>query len=395
MRLVPDPVRRLQLQPAWRAVNVAFFLNGLMWAPLVVRLPEFRDRLDVSNGELGTLLLFGALGILTALRFVSKWCLRFGTRRVVAISGATISVSLIGISNATNNYQFAGLLFILGFIAATHDVAMNDQGGKLEHLTKTSLLNGFHGMFSVGALFGGAFGALCIKLQISIQLQEVPLAIFAIGITPMMLSSLLTEDSQPKVESQRPKSRGINRTFVILGLIGLAGAIVEGAASDWGAITMRDNFQVSGAQATLPFLCFQAFMVIGRFSGDSVTDRFSRLIVLRFAGLTSGVGLLIGLAVNQPWSIVAGWTVLGAGISVIIPSMYSAAAEAARGDYSKEITPSQAVAVVGGISYLGFLIGPPTIGWLATGFGLSGALYLLVACCFSMFLLTPRPRSRA
>ncbi|MCX6404693.1 MAG: MFS transporter [Actinobacteria bacterium] len=388
---MPNSVRSLELEPAWRAVNLAFFLNGLMWAPLVVRLPEFRDRLEISNGELGSLLLFGALGVLAALRFVSSWSLRFGTRRVVTISGAAISLSLVGISNSTNSYQFAGMLFVLGFIAATHDVAMNDQGGRLEHLTKSSLMNSFHGMFSVGSLLGGAYGALCIKFQISIQLQEVPVVIFAIGIAPLMLKWLLTEDNQPKQESERPKSRGVIRAFVILGLIGLAGAITEGAASDWGAITMRDNFQVSGVQATLPFLCFQAFMVIGRFTGDSITDRFSRLTVLQLGGLISGAGLLIGLTVNQPWSIVAGWTILGAGISVIIPSMYSAAAETARHDYSQAITPSQAVAVVGGISYIGFLIGPPTIGWLATEYGLSKALYLLVVCCFSMFLLTLLP----
>ena len=387
MRLASEAYDRSQLKAAWWAVNFAFILNGFMWSTLVVRLPEFRDRLSVSNGQLGTLLVFGALGILMALRFAAKWCLKFGTRRVVAFVGAGIAVPLIGISHASNNFAFASLLFILGFFAATHDVAMNNQGAHLEHLTKSSLMNSFHGMFSVGALLGGGYGALCAKFDVSIQTQVIPIALLAIGLAPIMLKLLLPEEEKFEPQSEKPKVRNAIRAFLVLGLIGLAAAITEGAASDWGAITMRDNFEVSSAFAALPYLFFEIFMVIGRFSGDQLTERLNRITVLKFGGLISGLGLLVGLLINQPWSIIFGWAILGAGISVAIPSMFSAAAESARTTKSGDITPAHAVAAVGGISYVGFLVGPPVIGWLATGFGLTKALYLLVACCFLMFIL--------
>ena len=52
---------------ARNATALAFFLNGFAFASWVSRIPQVREDLSLSNGELGTLLLALALGSLLAL----------------------------------------------------------------------------------------------------------------------------------------------------------------------------------------------------------------------------------------------------------------------------------------------------------------------------------------
>jgi MFS family permease len=72
------------------------------------------------------------------------------------------------------------------------------------------------------------------------------------------------------------------------------------------------------------------------------------------------------------------WFLLGIGLSVVIPLMFSAAGSLASTKYQGVIAPSQAIARVSGVSYFGFVIGPPLIGFLAELVELRWALFLLV-----------------
>src|SRR5487761_2250578 len=106
-------------------------------------------------------------------------------------------------------------------------------------------------------------------------------------------------------------------------------------------------------------------MVIGRFSGDRLAHRFGAPTILSAGGALASGGLAIGLLVGGNFGVVFGWLFLGAGLSVVIPLLYSAAGTLAATKLKGHIAPSQAVAIVSGISYFGFIVGPPTIGIIA------------------------------
>ena len=93
-------------------------------------------------------------------------------------------------------------------------------------------------------------------------------------------------------------------------------------------------------------------------------------------------GLLIGLITGGIPALMLAWFLLGIGLSVVIPLMFSAAGTMATNQYAGVIAPSQAVAKVSGISYFGFVLGPPLIGFLADLVELRWALFLNVALSY-------------
>jgi MFS family permease len=83
------------------------------------------------------------------------------------------------------------------------------------------------------------------------------------------------------------------------------------------------------------------------------------------------------LVVLAPWYgfVLAGWALLGLGISGIVPQIFSAAGNL--GGTHAAVTFSRIV----GVGYVGFLAGPALIGFLGGAFGLTVAFILPLAFC--------------
>ena len=81
--------------------------------------------------------------------------------------------------------------------------------------------------------------------------------------------------------------------------------------------------------------------------------------------ISSGFGLSSGLFIGGIGGEIFGWTLLGAGMCIVIPMIYSEAGT---------IAPSEAVATVSGISYFGFVIGPPMMGYISEAITLRWAM---------------------
>jgi len=99
-------------------------------------------------------------------------------------------------------------------------------------------------------------------------------------------------------------------------------------------------------------------------------------------GIISGTGLTVGLIVGGIPAIMVSWFLLGIGLSVVIPLMFSAAGTLASKKYAGVIAPSEAVAKVSGVSYFGFVIGPPLIGFIADIVELRWTLLLIAAFAY-------------
>ena len=127
-------------------------------------------------------------------------------------------------------------------------------------------------------------------------------------------------------------------------------------------------------------------MIIGRFSGDFLAHRFGASRVIMVGGIIAGSGLLAGLLIGGIPALMIAWFLLGIGLSVVIPLMFSAAGTLATKRYAGVIAPSQAVAQVSGVSYFGFVIGPPLIGFMADIFELRWALLLNVLLSYLLIL---------
>ena len=280
---------------------------------------------------------------------------------------------------------FCLALFAFGFAQVTQDVAMNAHAVTVEDLAKKRYMGGFHAMWSLGALVGGAFGGALAQLKVSTFLQSLAMAGIVLTISyilrPFWLSA--DDDKHEVAKGKRVKKPGV---FWALGAIGLFASFGEGAASDWGGVLARNTYHAAPFLAALPYIVFLSTMVIGRFSGDYLADHFGAARVLLFGGVIGGGGFIGGLLIGNIYSLIAAWFLLGLGVSTVIPLVYSAAGSIAIKRFSGTIAPSSAVAMVSGISYSALIAGPPFVGFLADHITLRWALMVPAVLVLSLAL---------
>lgn len=157
-----------------------------------------------------------------------------------------------------------------------------------------------------------------------------------------------------------------------VGVLTTCATLGEGAAADWLALFLVDGRGTSDGLGAAGFTAFTVMMLLGRAAGTDVVERLGRVRALRWAGGVTAVGVaLLLLAPNVPLAF-TGAMLWGLGISIVFPTAMSAAGDSGN-------NPESAIAVVSTIGYGGFLIGPPMVGFLASGIGLAGALWLVAA----------------
>jgi len=375
----------LALSRARIAVTVTFIINGFSAGSFVARIPDFKRILDISNATLGLSLLFVSAGVFLALKPAGKYSAKFGSQPIIFLSTIALALSYLLLGALFSLTWFWITLFIFGFVIAAQDVSMNAHAVVVEQRAGRRLMSVFHAMFSVGTLFGGILGGVFSQFEITPLTQGSSLAIFYIVAALLVRTLFLpaSADTHHFGDKKRAKHPPI---FAILGLFGLFAALSEGAAGDWGGVLARETFGASPFISTLPYIVFCTAMIIGRLSGDYLAHRFGASKVIAAGGVIAGTGLSAGLVIGGIPAIMVAWFLLGIGLSVVIPLMFSAAGTIALTRYSGVIAPSEAVAKVSGVSYFGFVIGPPLIGFIADAFELRWTLMLLAGLSYLLIL---------
>jgi MFS family permease len=363
----------LQYSRARIAITTAFIINGTVIGALYARIPDIKEQLDISNSALGIALLCLPLGLLFGLGFSGKQSAKRGSAPVTYYSTYALAIALLIVGPVINYYTFCLSFVLFGACLATQDVAMNSHAIVLEHEAEKRYMSTFHATFSMGALAGGLLGGFFAQQKTTIMWQcaFIAMLIFLANffVRNMFLSADLDKHAaEGKKKIKRPK------IFIIVGLLGTCAAIGEGSAGDWGAILARDTFDATPFVSTLPYICFSAAMVIGRLFGDRLATKYGPMNLIIGGGTIAGVGLGGGLLVGGIGGVVFGWFAAGIGLSIVVPMLFTQAGEIAKSRFEGQFAPSEGVAIVSGIAYFGFLVGPPTLGFLGDAIGLRWAL---------------------
>ena len=370
-------------------MTTAFVINGLTVGAFYARVPDFKNQLSVSNSALGIALLCIAAGVLIGLGFSGKQSAKRGSAPVTHYATYALGLSLLLVGPVVNYITLCVTFIIFGACLSTQDVAMNSHAIVLEHEADKRYMSTFHAMFSVGALGGGALGGFLAQQEKSIMWQCAFLAMLIFLANFFVRNMFLPADldihpQEGKKKIKKPK------IFLIVGLLGTCAAIGEGSAGDWGAILARDTFDASPFISTLPYICFSAAMVIGRLFGDRLASKYGPMKLIVGGGLVAGIGLGSGLLVGGMGGVIFGWLAAGIGLSTVIPMLFSQAGEIAKSRFEGQFAPSEGVAMVSGIAYFGFLVGPPTLGFLGDAIGLRWAM-LVPAVLALVMALGSRP----
>ena len=371
------------------AVTVAFIINGSVLGSFYARIADFKNQLQITNSALGIALLCIAVGVLIGLGFSGRQSAKRGSAPVVVASTYALGISVL-IVGATNSFVTLCIAFVVfGACLSTQDVAMNSHAIVLEHEADKRYMSTFHAMFSIGALAGGILGGFFSQNQVSIFSQSLVIAILVV-ISNFFVRNYFLPASSDQHPPTVKKKISRPRIFFFVGLLGMCAALSEGSAGDWGAVLARDTFGASPFISTLPYISFSAAMVIGRLMGDRLAARFGPMKLIIGGGLIAGIGLASGLIVGGTGGVIFGWLAIGIGFSTVIPMLFSQAGEIAKSRPELDFAPSEAVATVSGIAYFGFLVGPPTLGFLGDLIGLRWAMMVPAILAIAM-VLAARP----
>jgi fucose permease len=166
----------------------------------------------------------------------------------------------------------------------------------------------------------------------------------------------------------------------LLGVGLLSSLVGEGAASDWGAILLRDEMGYEKGVYASAFASFALAMIVSRFLGDRALDYFgpARLVQLGgyLGGSIWGIAMLIAIPMSDTYPIPAlvivniGFIAAGLGIGPMFPAFILAASK------TPGIAPAVAISRVGVIGIAGFFFGPTVTGIIAQYTNLSiGMIY--------------------
>ena len=384
------PLHDRSILSARRAVAAVFALNGFAFASWVSRIPEARDSLDLTPGQLGVLLLALSAGSVAGLPLAGAFVHRFGAAAVVGAGSALVALGLsvvgLGAGVVASPWLTAlGLLFA-GIGSGGWDVAMNIEGAAVEQHARRTLMPGFHAMFSLGTVAGAATGAAAAGLGLPVTGH---LALAAVLVVVGGLTSVRRFLPLPPERESSRKAHGFAawrepRTLVI-GVMVLAMALTEGVANDWLAVALVDGYDVPPWLGASGFALFVAAMTTGRLLGGRLLDVFGRLRVLWTSMGVAAAGVVLVVLGGAPAVAAVGIVLWGLGASLGFPVGMSAAADEPEHAAAR-------VSVVSTIGYTAFLAGPPVLGFLGDRVGVLNALLLVAVLLVPSALAVPAAR---
>jgi len=379
---VAIPITTLTNRQVRIAVSAFFFCQGLSFASWASRIPDIKTTLALTDAGLGSILLALPAGQLTAMPFSGRLVTHFGSKKVLRICSVIYALCLTNIGLATQPWQLAIALYLFGICGNMCNISGNTQAIRAEKLYERPIMASFHGAWSTAGFTGAAIGLLMTGLHVVPYLHFWIVALLTISVAIIAQSWL--QSGRSIVTEKRSFFSKPDGMLVQLGIIGFCSMASEGAMFDWSGVYFKQVVHAPPSLIVLGYASFMVMMATGRFIGDKLIERHGRKKMLQVSGVLISTGLFI--AVLFPYLVTAtiGFLIVGFGVSSIVPMVYSSA-----GRVSK-IPPGMALAAVSSISFLGFLMGPPLIGYIAQLFSLRHSFAVIGLFGFAIAIMVSK-----
>lgn len=363
------------------AVNIAFFLNGFIYANWVSRLPRIQELYGADNGAIGIVLLAMSLGAVAAMPFTGWIIIKHGSRRITMFSTIMYCALVPFIPFMPGMAILICLYLIMGVITGMLDVAMNAQAVMIERQYQKPIMTSFHALFSIGMALGAWCGALFADVGFDLSVHFITVVIISLIAAVWVSRNLIYDKPDKSITHDGPLFRIPDRLLISIGIIAFCCMMGEGAMADWSVNYMENITKASEALAPIALSAFATAMTLGRIFGDRVRAQLGDTKLIMSGGIVATLGLSIALILPDPYVAIAGFFLVGLGLSTIVPIAYSIAGN------TKGLPSGVGLAMVTTVGYSGFLFGPPIIGFLADLTSLRIALFVVVILLILMTLL--------
>ncbi len=359
-------------QRARVAVAATFAVNGLLigsWAP---RIPEVKSHLGLSAGALGIALLAPALGTVFAARTAGARTARHGSPAAIRFFALAYCL-LAWVPGVAPNLATLWLgLLVWGAFMGSMDVAMNAQGVTVESAYGRPVLSSFHAIWSVGSFTGAVLGGIGSGLGVHVAVQQLVIGACLAVVILFASRAFLPEAGHEPAPRQRliRIPRAPETRLMLLGIAAIFALMVEGAVTDWSGVLLRDHLHATGGEVSYGYAAFCVTMTGGRFAGDRVVHALGRAKCFAVLSVLGALGVAGGMLAGSLVGAVVGFGVLGLGLSIMVPVLFSTAADT-------DGPAGPAIAAVSALGCVGMLAGPSLIGLVAQLSSVPAALYLL------------------
>lgn len=355
-----------------------FICPGITYGIFTSRIPALKVQTGADEAQIGLILLCLGGSSLTTL-LTSTWFLkRFGSKNVLRFGSLICLAAITLFGLAPNPYILGVFCLFAGFGTGLVDVAMNTQGVQIEKKYSVSCMAFMHASYSLGGVAGSVSGAVFAGLGLNPFINALAVlgfySLFRFWAVPRLLNDT-DKTILPKQQDNIVSSKGLPLFVIFCGIMAMVAYACEGAVAEWGSLFMHTVKNSSEQTAALVFACFSAATVFCRLFGDRMREYFGDFALCFGGAAVSAAGLSLALFSYTAVSALCGFALMGAGLSPVVPVLFSRA-----GQYPG-INPSKAVAAVSVFSYSGLLFHPPLLGFLAHSKGLETALMVVLGMC--------------
>ncbi|MGW2562893.1 MFS transporter [Streptomyces sp. NPDC001514] len=352
------------------SLALSFFVQGVTFALLVTRIPAIQDRYGISDGLLP--LFLAAVPILAGVGSVATETVVARVRPGVVLrwSQPVVLLSLLGVGAGSGLWQVAVALGAFGLAVGALDASMNMLGVSLQRAYGRSIMLGFHATYSLGGIAGASLAWAGAHWDLPLVVSYLP--VVAVLLPAALVGSRWYVDGESESPGRQEKgARGGKVAFAVLlplCLVMTFAYIGDSTVSNWSAKYLQDVLGSSEELATVPYNAYMVTTLLGRAVGDLGVRRFGAVAVVRCGTVLAAGGFAVVAVAPGAWVGLAGFTLLGLGLCVIVPQTFAAAGRLFPGE------SDVAVARLNVFNYVGFLIGSPLVGALGDAWNYRGAM---------------------
>jgi MFS family permease len=386
------------------SASADFAVQGLCFATVIAKVPTLQDKFHLSDGQLTIVL--ASVPLIAGLGSIAAGLLapRSGSATVLRIATIGVSLATIGIGMVNHLAALYAVVAVFGFFVGGVDASMNMQGVAIQRRYGRSILASCHAWWSIAGIAGALAASQAHAISVTVFLGcaggvGLILAISAAsGLLSRVAEDVADQRPNPVITPTADPPVVVRRTGRLVLLIGAAVMLMfigDSAATAWSPVYMKNQLDAIDALVPLGLGAYLTFQLFGRTTADRIIGRIGAIATLVTGALIATVGFGVVAAAPVPAVAIAGFALVGAGLSVVVPLAFSAA------DALDPAGTGTVIAKVNLFNYAGVVVGAALVGVVGTStnyrvaFAIPGALVLLICAVAPSFRLADEARSRS
>ena len=337
--------------------SIYFFISGFGYSTWASRIPSVQQHLHLNEAQLGAVLLCMPIGLIITLPFTGKLLGHFESR-IIMVVGAVVFNLLLGLPGfLVNTLQLVLVLFCFGSARNLMNLSLNTQAVDVQALYSRSILTTMHGIWSLAGFAGAGLGYLMVLFNVSTRWHLLGVSVILVLIAIVCFPYTL--EKKPVPVEKKPVFSLPDKQMMKFALICFGSMACENIMYDWSGIYFLKVIHSSKAVSIGAYVIYMVMMTIGRFGGDKLVGRIGVKKLLAYSGWFIFAGLMVVVLLPYQFIAFLGFAMVGLGVSCIVPLVFSIAGKI------KNANTGQSLAAVSTIGYLGFLLVPPMVGFIA------------------------------